>query len=161
MRTQFYSLSVPSTWRVRSSVDERFVGEEFREVYGDPDGYWFQVIVDPPGSDVGMPDAFWGCVYISADDRIDIVREDPICRRPPEDEDEVDEEARPDAGPPDTCFPISGGVVLGTDIMRIGDHVFEFTFGHTKRSKDLDLQLFRDILRSFRLKTSNTRRRGQ
>ncbi len=149
VRTPFYSLSIPATWRV---VDDRFVGETFQEAYGDSEGYWFQVIVDPPGSDVGMPDAFWGCVYVSAEDRVAIVREDPPCRRPPEDEFETTDEKRLDGGRAESCLPIEGGVDFSTDILRIGDHVFEFTFGHSRRSKELDLQVFRDVLGSFRTK---------
>lgn len=155
VRTPFYSLSIPATWRVRTIVDDRYAGEVFREAYGDRDGYWFQVTVDPPGSDVGMPDAFWGCVYVSADDRIDIVREDAPCRRPPEDDFETADEERPDAVPAEGCLPIEGGVDFSTDILRVGDHVFEFTFGHLKRSKELDLQVFRDVLRTFRTREAD------
>jgi hypothetical protein len=110
-------------------------------IYASPKGDYFLVEFDPAGHGV-EGDMVWSVEQ--KDDRFVLLKEGPLCTRPPPGI--MDEEVSCRVG--DGMLTIH----LTPYVLRLRGHQYFFSFGNALRETGVDHQAFRDILASFRAK---------
>jgi hypothetical protein len=110
-------------------------------IYASPHGDFFLVELDPAGHGV-EGDMVWSVE--PKNDRIALLKESPFCTRPP-----------PSAADEDVSCRAGDGrltIHLTPYVLGLRGHQYFFSFGNALREAGVDLQVFRDILASFRAK---------
>lgn len=147
-----FSLQVPRDWFPAKFDQEAkaYVPDKGHQVgvlkpegfilYASPSGDYLYLEFDPPGHGLEY-DLEW--TVEPKDDRFVLVKEGPFCTPPPKDFQGMD-----------TCRTGDGALLIQVAPWRLelrGHHYF-LQFGNVRREKDAELQVFRDILASFRAK---------
>lgn len=147
-----FSFQVPGDWfpAVFDQGTKTFVPlKDFRPgsiqpggylIYASPKGDYLLVEFDPGGHGV-EGDMTWAVE--PRDDRLALLKEGPFCTRPPG---VVDEE--------ESCRVGDGRLTIHLTpyVLRLRGHQYFFSFGNALRETGVELQVFRDILATFRAK---------
>lgn len=153
VETPLFSLALPLGWHqvplpsgFADVPSPRLAGQALR--IAGKNGYFFEVQADPLETDVSA-DASWVCEPNPTGDGIVVRNEGKRCSAK---EAAAWNEQNPDSPLEANCPEGDGRLDLWVVGIRLRGHVYAFHFGHEKREGGVDVAIFRQLLRSFRVK---------